>query len=38
MFKDCLNILKDKKLILAVSGGVDSMVLLDAVCKYRQEL
>lgn len=38
MFKQCLDILKDKKVILCVSGGVDSMVLLYTVCKYREEL
>lgn len=34
----CLEGLKNKKVILCVSGGVDSMVLLDIVIKYSNEL
>ena len=34
----CLEGLKNKKVILCVSGGVDSMVLLDIVVKYSNEL
>lgn len=33
-----LSVLKNKKVLVCVSGGVDSMVLLDIVCRKRQEL